>query len=70
MSDIGYTVTGLQHGIERCRHNIKVLEQAVKAERNTIKEYRIMISSIEEANVAKEAAEAGVHIEVERDGSQ
>ena len=63
-----YTVEGLKHGIERCEHNIDVLEKALADERQTIADYRIMISQIEEAEKKKAEAEANVHIEVD-DGS-
>lgn len=59
-----YTKEGLQHGIERAKHNIKSLEGAIEAERVTIKDYKIMISQIEEAEKKKAEAEAGVHLEV------
>jgi len=46
---MGYTVDGLKHGIERCEVNIASLEQAIANERNTIKEYKLMIDDIERA---------------------
>lgn len=48
-----YSVEGLEHGIERCRHNIKVLEDAADAERKTIADYRKMIHDIEVADKTK-----------------
>ena len=63
-----YTVEGLKHGIERAKHNRKVLLDAAEAESKTIADYKIMISQIEEAEKKKAEAEANVHIEVD-DGS-
>ena len=59
-----YTVKGLTHGIERCKVNIKVLQDAIERERETIKDYKIMISRIEEADAKKAEAEANVTVEV------
>ena len=42
----GYSIDGLKHGIERCHVNIGVLKQAIKKERDTIKEYENMIRDI------------------------
>lgn len=64
-----YTLDGLKHGIERCEHNIEVLKKALADERQTIADYKIMMSQIEEAEKKKAEAEANVHIEVD-DGSQ
>lgn len=59
-----YSVEGLTEGIKNCRRNIIVLKEAIAKEHNTIKEYRIMIDSLETAAKKKAAAEAGVHVEV------
>lgn len=56
MSQQGYSVEGLQHGIERCKVNIEQLEDAIKKERNTIKEYKLMINDVQQAK--KDHAEA------------
>ena len=42
----GYSEDGLKHGIERCKHNIGVLKQAIQKERQTIKEYENMIRDL------------------------
>lgn len=63
----GYTVDGLLHGIERCKLNIGVLEQAISREQGTIADYKIMISDIKNAEAKKAEAEANVHVEVVRD---
>ncbi len=42
----GYSVDGLNHGIERCKVNINVLKGAIQKERNTIKEYENMIRDL------------------------
>lgn len=65
MSD--FSVDSLENGIVNCRKNIKVLEEAIDKERQTIKDYRIMIDDVEYAEKAKHAAENNVHIEVVRD---
>lgn len=60
-----YTKEGLENGIVNCRANIKVLEKAIVDERNTIKEYRLMMESIDIADEKKAEAEANVHVEVD-----
>ena len=62
-----YSVEGLEHGIERARVNIASLEVAIEKERNTIKEYRIMIDDIETADRKLKEAYSSVTIEVECD---
>lgn len=69
MSEPGYSVEGLRNGIERCKHNVKVLQGAIEAERKTIADYKIMISHLEEAKEKQEEAEANVHVEVVEDGN-
>ena len=59
-----YSIDGLKNGIKNSKKNIKVLEKAIADEKNTIKEYKIMIDSIETAEKKKAEAEAGIHIEV------
>jgi len=59
-----YTIEGLRHGIEQAKGHIKMLERAIEEQRATIKDYKIMISQIEEAAAKKAEAEAGVNIEV------
>jgi hypothetical protein len=66
---MSYSVEGLENGIERCRHNITVLEDAIDKERQTIKEYRIMMDDIERAERLKAEAEEGITVEVVRDDS-
>ena len=60
-----YSIDGLTHGIERCKINIETLEQAIKAERKTIADYKIMISTLEK--VEREKEEANSHVEVVHD---
>ena len=45
----GYSSDGLKHGIERARHNIVVLEEAIEREERTIADYRIMLADIKRA---------------------
>lgn len=63
-----FSIEGLEEGIVNAKRNIKVLEEAIDRERNTIKEYRIMMDDIEEADRLKQEAESNVHIEVIKDG--
>ena len=51
-----YTKEGLKHGIDRCKVNIASLKSAIAKEQRTIKDYRIMISEIEESDAKKRAA--------------
>lgn len=62
-----YSIDGLKNGIKGCRKNIKLLEGAIEKERNTIKEYRIMMKDIEISNKLKKAANDNVHIELVKD---
>ena len=43
-----YNVDSLRSGIEACKTNIKVFEEAINKERGTINEYYDMIEVIEE----------------------
>jgi len=63
----GYSADGLKHGIERARHNIVVLEQAIEREESTIADYRTMLADIKRAEEQKAEAEANIRIEVVRD---
>ena len=65
MSD--FTVETLENGIVNCRNNITVLEDAIEAERVTIKNYRVMIDDIETAERNLAAAEKNIVIEVVND---
>jgi hypothetical protein len=61
---MAYTVEGLENGVEGCKKNIAVLEDAIEKERNTIKEYRIMMDEIETSDRLVKAAHDGIHVEV------
>ena len=50
-----YDKDALQQGIDKAQVNIKTFETAIEGERQTIKEYRIMIDEIE-VKEAKEKA--------------
>lgn len=65
MSD--FTVESLENGITNGRKNIIVLETAIETERNTIKNYRVMIDDIETAERDKALAEKAINIQVVRD---
>ena len=42
-----YSVDSLLRGIESAKDNIKTFEEAIEKERQTIKEYRFMIDTVE-----------------------
>jgi hypothetical protein len=65
-----YSIDGLENGIGGCRKNIAVLEAAIEKERNTIKEYRIMIDDIEQADKLKKNAQDNVHLEIVNGSSE
>jgi len=60
-----YSIDGLVHGMERCELNIASLEQAIKDERQTIADYKIMIAKLEK--VERERLEAESHVEIVHD---
>lgn len=45
---MSYSVESLERGIEAARKNIKIFEDAIDKERDTIKEYRFMMEVIEQ----------------------
>ncbi len=64
----GFSVESLERGIESCKKNIQTFEDAIDKERNTIKEYRQMIETIErKEREAKVREEMSSRIEVVRD---
>ena len=62
-----YDISGLLHGIERSKHNIQVLKEAIKKEEKTVADYRIMIDSLERDKKRKEAAEEMKNVEIIRE---
>lgn len=66
----GYSIESLENGIKKCRENVAMLEQAADRERDTIKEYRIMIDALATAADQKKAAQDGVHVEVAREDGE
>jgi len=62
--ETGYSMESLERGIEACKKNIKTFEDAIDKERNTIKEYRFMIDTIERK---KREAERAITIKVNKD---
>ena len=62
---MAYSIDGLEHGIERCDVNIKLLESAIEKERVTKKDYRIMIDNLEKAERKMEHAKANMKVSVE-----
>jgi hypothetical protein len=64
----GFSVESLDNGIEASKKNILVFEDAIDKERNTIKEYREMIDTIErKKREAKIREEMSSRVEVVRD---
>lgn len=45
---IDYDIDALRAGIGKAKKNIEVFEQAIMGEHNTIREYRKMISALED----------------------
>ena len=65
-----HSIRGLENGIVNAKANIKVLEGAIDRERNTIKEYRVMIDSIEHSDRLLAEACENTHIEIIRDDAE
>ena len=52
-----YNIDSLRNGIEGCKRNIQVFEDAIRKEKETIQEYSFYISEIlKKAKAAKEEA--------------
>lgn len=47
MPEIDEDIAPLENGIERCKNNVKIFEDAIEKEREQIKEYYFMIDTIE-----------------------
>ena len=62
---MAYSIEGLEHGIERCDVNIKSLEEAIEKERQTKKDYRVMIDNKEKADREMAHAKANMKVSVE-----
>lgn len=60
-----YDPDALERGIAKCRVNIQTFEDAIERERQTMKDYREMIDSIERREREVERAKSLVHIEVD-----
>jgi prefoldin subunit 5 len=64
----GFSVESLENGIESCKKNIRVFEDAIEKERATIKEYREMMETIgEQERAAKQRDEMSKNFEVVRE---
>jgi len=65
---MGYSTESLENGIESCKKNIQTFEDAIDKERNTIKEYRDMIETVQrKEREEKVREEMSSRIEVVRD---
>jgi hypothetical protein len=47
-NNIEYDIDALKQGIEKAKKNIEVFETAIQGEHDTIRDYRRMISTLEE----------------------
>jgi hypothetical protein len=64
----GFSVESLDNGIESCKKNILIFEEAIEKERATIKEYRGMIETIgEQERMAKMREKMAANVEVVRE---
>jgi prefoldin subunit 5 len=64
----GFSVESLENGIESCKKNIRVFEDAIEKERATIKEYREMMETIgEQERAAKQREGMSKNFEVVRE---
>lgn len=63
-----YNTASLKAGIEKCKENIKIFEQAIENERNTIKDYYAKIEILEDQERKAREAEQKIHIEIDNDG--
>jgi len=55
--------SALKGGIEKCKENIKVFEEAIQKEHDTIQEYRGMIDKIQEKEQIQKEALSRVEID-------
>jgi len=62
---MSYSKENLEEGIEKCKANIVIFEEAIEKERGTIKEYRMMIEESERMANVREVVAKGVKIEAE-----
>jgi hypothetical protein len=47
-NNVEYDLDALKTGIQKCKKNVKIFEDAIEQEHTTIREYRRMISALEE----------------------
>lgn len=62
----GFSKEALEKGIQKCKDNIKIFEDAIQKEQDTIREYRRQIGVIEEKEFL--ANNPVLKVEVEKDG--
>ena len=61
-----YNNDALLNGIEKCKENIKVFEDAIQKERDTIQEYHTMMEAIDKnARIQKKQKELASRIEID-----
>lgn len=58
----------LELGIEKCYENIRIFDEAIEKERNTIKEYRVMIEQLAHKKHVMAVAEKGISVRAVRNG--
>ena len=61
--EAGYKIETLEKGIEACKKNIKVFEEAIAKERTMIDEYYVMIEVLKQ----KSRIPKNITVEVERE---
>lgn len=62
MSEILYSTEALEEGIKKCQDNIKIFEEAIQKERNTMNDYQGMINVL---HSKKRLAESGGVVKIE-----
>ena len=60
-----YSIDTLEHGIKKCKENIKIFEDAIDKERDSIKEYRIMMDVLDKKKRQHQEMLNNVHIEID-----
>ena len=62
---MAYSVESLENGIQKCKKNIEIFEEAIEKERATMKQFRSMIDQMEEVETKKKELLKNIEIEIE-----
>lgn len=65
MKEQMFSTEALEAGIEKCKQNIQIFEDAIDKERETIKHYYELIGKLQEKKRIHDEAAQNIHIEVE-----